>query len=364
VANDALLTFRSMPSRLSLTKGVIMNILVTGGAGFIGSTFVAQSVARSDKVVVLDCLTYAGRKENLSLIPNGYELVIGNICDKELVQRLLNNNNIDAVINFAAESHVDNSINSSAIFIETNINGTHTLLEESRLHWKNLPPEKKAKFRYIQISTDEVFGDLELDEDTKFTETTPYAPSSPYSASKAAGDHLAHAWQRTYGFPVIVTNCSNNYGPRQFPEKLIPHMIKCALGGKNLPIYGDGKNVRDWIHVEDHCNGVYLALTKGKPGDTYCFGGNAEKSNIDLVNALCEILDNLAPKANGQSYNTQITFVKDRAGHDRRYAIDDSKAQAELGFSRQYNFDDGLKNTVQWYLDNKEWCASVVAQVA
>jgi dTDP-glucose 4,6-dehydratase len=328
-----------------------MNVLITGGAGFIGSTFVAQSIQRGDNVIVLDLLTYAGSEANLSWINGKYQLVKGNICDQALVLKLLEENNIGAVVNFAAESHVDNSISASAVFIETNINGTYSMLETSRKYWNDLPAAKKENFRYIQISTDEVFGDLDLETSDKFSENTSYNPSSPYSASKAAADHLAHAWHRTYNMPVIITNCSNNYGPRQFPEKLIPHMISCALAGKPLPIYGDGKNVRDWIHVEDHCSGVYLALTKGAPGESYCFGGNAEKANIDLVNSLCETLDKLAPKKDGSSYKTQITFVKDRAGHDRRYAIDDSKAQKELGFKRKYDFESGLEMTVGWYLE-------------
>lgn len=325
-----------------------MNLLVTGGAGFIGSSFVAQSVERGDRVVVLDVLTYAGSRANLEWIGKGYTLVEGTICDQELVYRLLCDHAIDAVVNFAAESHVDNSIHAPAVFMETNIQGTYHMLEASRRYYTSLPPEKQQAFRYVQVSTDEVYGDLELDDPAKFTEITPYAPSSPYSASKAAGDHLARAWFRTYGLPTIVTNCSNNYGPRQYREKLIPHMIECALAGKALPVYGDGKNVRDWIHVEDHCRGVYLALNKGEPGETYCFGGDAERSNIVLVTRLCEILDRLAPKS--VSYKEQISFVKDRAGHDRRYAIDDRKAQEKLNFSRQYDFDSGLEMTVQWYL--------------
>jgi dTDP-glucose 4,6-dehydratase len=326
-----------------------MNILITGGCGFIGSEFVIQSVAHGDKVFVLDKMTYAANENNLDEVKGKYTLIKGDIGDKSLVLRILRDNNIDAVVNFAAESHVDNSISASAIFIETNINGTYAMLEASRIYWNDLSADKKAAFRYVQISTDEVFGDLPLNTDEKFSEQTQYKPSSPYSASKAAGDHLAHAWQRTYGLPVIITNCSNNYGPRQFPEKLIPHMIKCALSGENLPVYGDGKNVRDWIHVEDHCYGVYLALTQGKIGETYCFGGNAETANIDLVNKICAILDRLKPKTQG-SYKEQITFVKDRAGHDRRYAIDDSKAIQELGFKRKYTFDEGVEATVGWYL--------------
>lgn len=335
------------------------NILVTGGAGFIGSTFVAQGVERGDNIIVLDALTYAGHRENISWIKGSgkHNLVVGNICDKDLVYKLLKENSIDSVINFAAESHVDNSINSSAEFIQTNIVGTHSMLEASRKYWNELAGDKKNNFRFIQISTDEVYGSLELGDGKKFSETTPMNPSSPYSASKAAGDHLARAWFETYELPAIVTNCSNNYGPRQFPEKLIPHMIKCALEGKDLPVYGDGKNVRDWIHVEDHCNGIYLALTKGTVGETYCFGGNAEMQNIDIVETICKILDDIKPA--GKSYSYQIKFVKDRPGHDRRYAIDDSKAESKLGFKRKYNFNSGLNDTVKWYLENEEWCKNV-----
>lgn len=325
-----------------------MNLLVTGGAGFIGSEFVSQCADYGHNVIVLDALTYAGKEENLAGIKCHF--VKGNICDGILVKKLLAEHNIDAVINFAAESHVDNSIESPSVFITTNINGTYTMLEASREYWNSMPSGKKESFRYIQVSTDEVFGDLELDSPEKFTENTPYNPSSPYSSSKAAGDMLAKAWFRTYGFPAIVTNCSNNYGKRQFPEKLIPRMIYCAVNGEALPVYGDGKNVRDWIHVEDHAKGVYLALTKGRTGETYCFGGNAEKANIYLVNRICEILDRKKPKAGGKSYKEQIAFVKDRAGHDRRYAIDDSKAEKELGFKRKYDFETGLEDTVNWYL--------------
>ncbi|PIR39508.1 MAG: dTDP-glucose 4,6-dehydratase [Alphaproteobacteria bacterium CG11_big_fil_rev_8_21_14_0_20_39_49] len=336
-----------------------MNILITGGAGFIGSTFVEQCLERGYDVTVLDALTYAGHIENLEHIQKNYEFIEGNICDRRIVDKILNEKKIDSVVNFAAESHVDNSIASADIFIQTNINGTYTLLEESRRYQSKLKGEKKENFRYIQISTDEVYGELELKEDRKFNENSNYNPSSPYSSSKAAGDHMTLAWHRTYGLPTIVTNCSNNYGPRQFPEKLIPYMISCALSGENMPIYGDGENIRDWIHVSDHCNGVHLALTKGTVGQTYCFGGNAEKSNIDLVTKLCHVLDDLAPKPRG-SYEEQIKFVKDRAGHDRRYAIDDSKAVNELEFTRKYEFEDGLKETVQWYLRNTKWQAQVI----
>jgi len=339
-----------------------MNVLVTGGAGFIGSCFVRQSVARGDKTIILDALTYAGHKENLEDL--NCELVKGDIGDGELVLKLLQENDIEAVINFAAESHVDNSIKSPGQFITTNINGTYTMLEASRRYWGGLLEDKKKNFRYVQISTDEVYGDLELNSPEKFNEKTSYKPSSPYSASKAAGDQLALAWHRTYNFPAIVTNCSNNYGPRQFPEKLIPNMVYKAISGKSLPIYGNGENIRDWIHVEDHCNGVYLALTKGQVGQTYCFGGNAEKSNIDLVNKICEILDEIKPSQSGKSYKEQISFVDDRAGHDLRYAIDDRKAQSELGFTRNYNLTEGLQSTVKWYLNNEQWCKKVSNKIS
>lgn len=316
-----------------------MNLLVTGAAGFIGSEFVRIAEAKGDNVIVLDALTYAGKKENLS--GTSCKLIIGNICDGKLVSEILHDNKIDALINFAAESHVDNSIAAPDIFIKTNINGTHTLLEASRQYYSN-----NKNFRYVQISTDEVFGSLELGDGKKFSETTPYAPSSPYSSSKAAADHLVRAWHHTYGLPAIITNCSNNYGPRQFPEKLIPRMITLALAGEKLPVYGNGANVRDWIHVSDHSNGVYLALTKGQPGQSYCFGGNAEISNIDLVKIICAQLDKLKPRAHG-SYSDLITFVTDRAGHDMRYAIDDSKAQRELGFKRKFTFESGLAETIK-----------------
>ena len=328
-------------------------ILVTGAAGFIGSEFAVQSIDRGDELVVLDALTYAGNMENLAEIEGKYKFIHGDICDSNLVYKLLKDNDIDYLVNFAAESHVDNSIEAPEIFIKTNVNGTHSLLEATRKYYGELSGDKQANFRYLQVSTDEVFGDLELDGDDRFSEDTPYNPSSPYSASKAAADHLVRAYHRTYSLPCIITNCSNNYGQRQFTEKLIPHMITCALEGKNLPIYGDGKNVRDWIHVEDHAHGVYIALTKGQIGESYCFGGNAEMANIDLVNAICEILDELQPLG-AKSYKEQLSFVKDRAGHDRRYAINSSKAEKELGFKRKYDLNEGLKQTVRWYLSKME----------
>lgn len=328
-------------------------ILVTGGAGFIGSNFCEIALQKGYKIIVLDAFTYAGHEANLEFAKGNknFQLVKGNICDGALVLQLLQSNKVDAVINFAAESHVDNSINSPGIFIKTNVDGVYTMLEASRQYYNGLAVNEKQAFRFVQVSTDEVYGSLELDDPAKFSENSQYKPSSPYSASKAAGDHLAHAWFATYGLPTIVTNCSNNYGPRQFPEKLIPRMIECALNGEKLPVYGDGKNVRDWIYVHDHANGVLLALLKGNPGETYCFGGNAEVANIGLVHNLCATLDELKPRADGISYAKNIAFVTDRAGHDRRYAIDDSKAETKLGFKRQYDFNSGLKATVKWYLD-------------
>jgi dTDP-glucose 4,6-dehydratase len=336
-----------------------MKYLVTGAAGFIGSTFVELCAQRGDSVVVLDALTYAGHRENLEpLIRAGkLELVVGNICDGPLVAQLVKKHRPDALLNFAAESHVDRSIDSPAAFITTNIQGTFTLLSAALDHWQSLSGGEKERFRYLQVSTDEVYGSL--DEFGKFSETTPMAPNSPYSASKASADLLVRAWHHTYGLPTLTTNCSNNYGPRQFPEKLIPHMITCALEGKPLPVYGDGGNVRDWIHVEDHSRGILLALETGKPGETYCFGGDAERNNLDVVRTICRTLDRLRPRTDGQSYESNIAFVKDRLGHDRRYAIDDTRAQKELGFTRRYAFETGLENTIRWYLENQNWCAAV-----
>ena len=335
------------------------NILVTGGAGFIGSCFVSQCVEKGNNVIVLDALTYAGHKVNLEWIksPNelkgAYKLVVGDICDQTLVSQLLNEHQIDYLVNFAAESHVDNSIESSAEFIKTNICGTHALLEAARAYWSSLSGAKKEAFRYLQISTDEVYGSLGAEG--KFHEHYPIQPNSPYSASKSSGDGLVRAWNKTYGLPTITTNCSNNYGPRQFTEKLIPKVITSALNGKTLPVYGDGKNIRDWIHVEDHCSGVYLALTKGRIGQTYCLGGNAEMTNIEIVHLICERLQEIKPPK-FTDYKSLIKYVADRPGHDRRYAIDNSKAQEELGFSRKYNFDQGINHTIDWYINNEEWC--------
>ncbi|MGZ3696801.1 MAG: dTDP-glucose 4,6-dehydratase [Bdellovibrionota bacterium] len=336
-------------------------LLVTGGCGFIGSGFVKRQIEQGHHVLVLDALTYAGHRENLDGLDGGpgkLELIVGDICNGPLVRELLESRGVQAVINFAAESHVDRSIDAPAAFIETNIRGTFNLLSTANAYYQSLPDARKRTFRYVQISTDEVYGSL--GPTGKFSETTPFAPNSPYSASKAAGDHLARAWFHTYGLPTITTNCSNNYGPRQFPEKLIPHMINCALSGKPLPVYGDGGNIRDWIHVEDHCHGIELALGKGRPGETYCFGGNAERNNLDVVRMICRHLDRLRPRADGKSYETGIAFVTDRLGHDRRYAIDDGLAQRELGFTRRYEFESGLAHTVEWYLKNTAWSQAVL----
>lgn len=335
-------------------------LLVTGGAGFIGSNFVEMSVQKGHTLVVLDALTYAGHRENLNGIegPGSFEFITGNIADPHLIPKILKDHEIDWVVNFAAESHVDRSISGPSVFIETNIQGTFNLLQSSLDYWKTLSAEKKAQFRYLQISTDEVYGSL--GPTGKFSETTPYAPNSPYSSSKAAGDHLVRAWHHTYGLPTLTTNCSNNYGPKQFPEKLIPTMIFNALNGKPLPVYGDGGNVRDWIQVQDHCRGIFLALERGKPGSTYCFGGNAERNNIEVVQTICKELDQLHPRADGKAHKTGIQFVTDRLGHDRRYAIDDTLAQRELGFKREFTFEAGLSQTIQWYLKNSDWCQTVL----
>lgn len=338
-------------------------ILVTGGAGFIGSCFVARSVAHGLNVIVLDKLTYAADRSNLEWIkPAGsgkWRLVVGDIADLPLVSKLLREHQVRRVVNFAAESHVDNSIAGPKPFIDTNVMGVFVLLEACRDYWSSLDGGKDD-FRFLQVSTDEVYGSLGATG--KFNETSPAQPNSPYSASKAAGDHLVRAWHHTYGLPVITTHCTNNYGPRQHPEKLIPHMIHCALSGRKLPVYGDGRNVRDWIHVEDHCEGVWLALTKGKPGETYDFGGEAEVENLTLVKRLCALLDEKRPKPSG-SYADQIAFVTDRLGHDRRYAIDDSKAQRQLGYAKRYTLAEGLESTVEWYLANDEWRNMMMAKL-
>jgi dTDP-glucose 4,6-dehydratase len=352
------LTRYSYQKEAGTFKNFPMNIIVTGGAGFIGSNFVRMSVARGHRVTILDALTYAGHKENLEGVDA--ELIKGDIGDRKLVAKLLKDTKPDVVFNFAAESHVDRSIDGPAVFITTNVLGTSNLLDCSVEYWKTLAAPEQKRFRYLQVSTDEVYG--ALGESGKFSETTPYAPNSPYSASKAAADHLVRAWHHTFGLPTITTNCSNNYGPYQFPEKLIPTMIRCALANKPLPVYGNGGNIRDWIQVEDHCSGIWLAVEKGRPGETYCFGGNAERNNLDVVKNICEEMDSIHPRTDGKKYSELISFVTDRLGHDWRYAIDDTKAMKELGFKRKYNFETGLKETIQWYLKNQDWMKKVMSK--
>jgi dTDP-glucose 4,6-dehydratase len=335
-------------------------ILVTGGAGFIGANFVLDWCAHCDEALVtLDKLTYAGNARNLESLAGDarHAFVRGDIGDRALVGALLARHRPRAVINFAAESHVDRSIHGPAPFIETNVVGTFNLLDESRAHWAALPPAERDAFRFLHVSTDEVYGSLGP-HDPAFRETTAYAPNSPYSASKAASDHLVRAYRHTYGLPTLTTNCSNNYGPRQFPEKLIPLMIVNALAGKPLPVYGDGRNMRDWLYVGDHCAAIRAVLAAGRPGETYNVGGDAEMANIDVVRTLARILSELRP---GRDYAKLIVFVADRPGHDRRYAIDASKIRRELGWKPAHTFASGLERTVRWYLDNDAWLASVTS---
>jgi dTDP-glucose 4,6-dehydratase len=338
-------------------------ILVTGGAGFIGSNFIRRWFAsESMSIVNLDKLTYAGNAKNLESLKGDprYVFVRGDINDNTLVSELLKNHKPCGVVNFAAESHVDRSIHSPGDFIQTNVNGTFRLLEEVRAYWETLAGDEKAAFRFLHISTDEVYGSLEP-QNPPFTESTPYAPNSPYSASKAASDHLVRAFHHTYGLPTLTSNCSNNYGPYQFPEKLIPLMILNALNRKPLPIYGDGLNVRDWLYVEDHCEALRAVLAKGRPGEVYNIGGGAEKTNIEVVRTLCTILDELRLNAEISHYASLITFIKDRPGHDRRYAMDTRKIERELGWKPRENFEAGVRKTVQWYLDNMGWVESVTS---
>jgi len=340
-----------------------MTLLVTGAAGFIGSNFVLDWLEQSNEPVVnLDLLTYAGNLENLKELEGDprHQFVRGNIGDRNLVANLLADTKPRAVINFAAESHVDRSIHGPGEFIQTNIVGTFNLLECVRGYWNDLPADQKAAFRFLHVSTDEVYGSLSK-EDPPFSETNQYEPNSPYSASKAASDHLVRAWHHTYGLPVLTTNCSNNYGPYHFPEKLIPLCILNALNARPLPIYGDGQQIRDWLYVKDHCSAIRRVLEAGKLGETYNVGGWNEKANLDVVNTLCAILDELKPRSDGQSYKTQITFVQDRPGHDRRYAIDARKLEKELGRKPQETFETGIRKTVQWYLDNQEWVKHVTS---
>ncbi len=363
-----------------------MKLLVTGGAGFIGSAVIRHIITHTqDEVVNLDKLTYAGNLESLAEVSDNerYSFEQVDICDRAEVDRILTQHQPDAIMHLAAESHVDRSIDGPAAFVETNIVGTYTLLEAARHYWQTLEAPQKANFRFHHISTDEVYGDLPHPNDVPtgeestnpvgrieqseirqpadalplFTETTPYAPSSPYSASKASSDHLVRAWHRTYGLPVLITNCSNNYGPYHFPEKLVPLMILNALEGKPLPVYGKGDQIRDWLFVEDHARALYKVVTEGKPGETYNIGGHNEKQNIEVVHTICDILDELCPREG--NYRDLITNVKDRPGHDMRYAIDASKIQKELGWTPEETFETGIRKTVQWYLDNLDWCQRV-----
>ncbi len=363
-----------MPSSGSDPK----TILITGGAGFIGSAVVRQYLNETQaRIVNVDKLTYAGNPESLEpgLDNPRHTFKHGDICDRPDMQRIFQEHQPDAVMHLAAESHVDRSIHGSDPFVRTNVLGTHVMLEISREYWAQLPEPKRSAFRFHHISTDEVYGDLGPD-DPAFTEQTPYAPSSPYSASKAGSDHLVRSWHRTYGLPVVITNCSNNYGPYQFPEKLIPLMILNAIEGKPLPIYGRGDNVRDWLFVEDHARALRLVLSQGSPGRTYNIGGRCERTNLEVVQAMCRILDDLHPMtknddkknvlspvsghhSQARNYSSLITFVPDRPGHDRRYAIDDSRIQAELGWEPHESFDSGLEKTIRWYVDNPEWVRRV-----
>lgn len=340
-----------------------MTILVTGGAGFIGSNFVLDWVAETGEAVVnLDKLTYAGNVANLSSLEGNplHIFVRADIGDTETVAKLLRKYNVRALVNFAAESHVDRSIHGPAEFIQTNVVGTFRLLDEARAYWAELSEEKKRDFRFLHVSTDEVYGSLKP-LDPAFKESNPYEPNSPYSASKAASDHLVRAWHHTYGLPVLTTNCSNNYGPYHFPEKLIPLCILNAIAGKPLPIYGDGQQVRDWLYVKDHCAAIRRVLEAGEVGQTYNVGGWNEKANLDVVHAICAILDELRPRGDGKPYSEQVTFVTDRPGHDRRYAIDASKLERELGWKPAETFETGIRRTVSWYLENSGWVATVTS---
>lgn len=335
-------------------------ILVTGGAGFIGSNFVQQAVAAGEGVVNVDLLTYAGNLENLTNLQGSprHILVQADICDADAIAALLREHRPRAIVHFAAESHVDRSIASPDAFIRTNVQGTFALVEQARRYWNGLGEEERREFRFLHVSTDEVYGSLRPDE-AAFSETTAYAPNSPYAASKAASDHLIRAYYHTYGLPTLTTNCSNNYGPYQFPEKLIPLMILNALDGKALPVYGDGGNVRDWLFVEDHCTAIRVVLERGRPGETYNIGGNSERNNLDVVRTICRLLDEMRPDPAIGSRDRLVRFVPDRPGHDRRYAIDASKIAQELGWEPATDFENGLRRTVAWYLEHTGWVENV-----
>jgi len=338
-------------------------ILVTGGAGFIGSNFILQWMAcESGRVLNLDKLTYAGNANNLRSIETSprYSFDQADIIDRDLLSKLLAREKPRAILHFAAESHVDRSIHGPDDFIRTNVNGTFSLLEEARTYWSALSESERSSFRFLHVSTDEVYGSLGAN-DPAFSETTPYAPNSPYSASKAASDHLVRAYHHTYGLPVLTTNCSNNYGPHQFPEKLIPLMILNACQGKALPVYGDGKNVRDWLYVEDHCRAIRTVLARGRVGETYNIGGRSEKNNLEIVGAVCQLLDELRPNDPVLPHSKLITFVKDRPGHDRRYAMDTRKIESELNWHPHESFESGIRKTVDWYLENDDWVRDVTS---
>ncbi|MBT7901209.1 MAG: dTDP-glucose 4,6-dehydratase [Candidatus Marinimicrobia bacterium] len=334
-----------------------MKILVTGGCGFIGSNFILKQIEETENQILnLDKLTYAGNTDNLDSIKDSspYEFIKGDIADKKLLVKIFNEFQPDAIVHFAAESHVDRSIDGPMDFIHTNIVGTSILLNEATKYYNaNIAESNSREFKFLHVSTDEVFGSL--NEDGLFVETTPYDPSSPYSASKASSDHLVRAWHRTYGLPILITNCSNNYGPFQFPEKLIPLMIANCIDEKPLPVYGKGHNIRDWLYVEDHCDAVYTVLQHGEIGETYNVGGNNEIRNIDIVKTICAILDEMRPSPDGKSYGYLISFVKDRPGHDFRYAIDASKIKTELGWTPKETFESGIKQTIEWYIENESW---------
>ena len=337
------------------------NVLITGGAGFIGANFAHHWVEKhpSDRVTVLDVLTYAGSRKNLADLEGreGFSFVHGDICDEALMNQLMRERGIDTVVHFAAESHVDRSIDGPDVFVTTNIVGTHVLLKAAKVAWAG----KQGDFRFHHVSTDEVYGSLEPG-DPAFDERTPYDPSSPYSASKAASDHLVRAYQRTFGLPATITNCSNNYGPYQYPEKLIPVVILNALAGRSIPVYGDGKNVRDWLYVGDHCTAIECVIERGRLGETYNVGGNGERTNIEIVRTICELLDERHPDAKHRSYESLIKFVQDRPGHDRRYAIDIHRIERELGWRPSLDLAGGLALTVDWYLDHLDWCEAVAGQ--
>ena len=338
----------------------MQTLLVTGGAGFIGGNLVHFLLGKEGvRVVNLDALTYAGNLDTLEPVMDHprHRFVEGDVCDAELVGRLLAEERPAAVLHLAAESHVDRSIDGPAEFLRTNVTGTFTLLEAALEHWRGLPADERDAFRFLHVSTDEVFGSL--GPEGAFHEETPYAPNSPYSASKAASDHLVRAWHHTYGLPTLTTNCTNNYGPYQFPEKLVPLMVLNALEGKELPVYGDGGQVRDWLYVQDHCEALWTVLRKGRPGETYCIGGDAERCNLDVVHAICDLMDELAPDSPHRPHRELVRFVTDRPGHDRRYAMDTTKVRRELGWAPREDFASGLAKTVRWYLENPTWCRRV-----